>query len=123
MPATVTPAPAPDLPATYTVNDGFKTVRVKFLAASREWYEAWNARGEAAGFGATDWLFVRDVVAPMFDRARRGGSVERVRELRMQLQVLEKLATDRLAAKPADDGADDVDAGLAEVLQMIRPGA
>lgn len=124
VPAPVTAAGAPALPKTYTRFDGFNEHRIKFLAASRDWYAAWVERGEASGFGATDWLFLRDVVAPMFDGVKRGGSMDRARELRLQLAVLEKLAQDRAAAMTVDEAADaNDDGGLAEVVELLSRGA
>lgn len=79
-------AGVPALPDSYQMNNGFDSVDVAFLPATRDWYERWTRSPQAAGLLDTDWDHFRFVIAPLFDRFLRGGSKELATELRLQLK-------------------------------------
>lgn len=76
----------PALPATYRTGEQDakgRAVTARYLAVTREWYETFCQAPEASQFSDVDSLYLRDVVAPLYDRGVRGATV--VSELRLQL--------------------------------------
>jgi len=85
----------PKLGAGYRVSDGHHERRVRFLAATRDWYADWSTSPQASRFTATDWRRLR-MIAPLVDRYLRSSAKDLAAEIRLQEALLGATAADRL---------------------------
>ena len=68
--------------------------RVKYLAATRDWYETWARSPMATRFLGTDWTRLR-LLAPLVDQAQREASPRLLGEIRLQESLLGATVMDR----------------------------
>lgn len=90
LPADGYSGPFPPLAASYS-NRGR---RVRFLKATREWYDTWARSPMATRFTGTDWQRLR-MLAPLVDEANREPSTRLMAEIRLQESGLGATILDR----------------------------
>lgn len=75
----------PELPPTYTVLPLIgKPKKIKFLAATRRWYETWCRSPMATEFTAVHFLRLQEI-AVLRDGYERTANIEFLKEMRLQL--------------------------------------
>lgn len=112
------------LPRSYGDDEG----RVDYLAGTREWFDAFCASPEASQFTAMDLRYLRDVVAPLYDRFLRRSSKDLAAELRLQLSQFgatpDAKKRQGWKAAPRDDGDQRVrPPAPVRRLRAVDPGA
>lgn len=90
LPAEGYSGPFPPLPRSYPGGER----RVKYLAATREWYTTWARSPMATKFVGTDWSRLR-ILAPLVDQAFRAPTPRLLAELRLQESLLGATVMDR----------------------------
>lgn len=104
-----------------------KTVAVRYLQATRDWYETWGHSPMATKFTQTDWTRLRQL-APLVDQYERKPSKELASELRLQESLLGATVMDRARMHVTigrDAGSEPEKPKLAEVrrLRAVDPNA
>ncbi len=99
-----------------------KPVTVKYLKATRDWYETWAHSPMAVKFTPTDWTRLRQL-APLVDQYERKPAKDLAGELRLQESLLGATVADRarMRVRVSDEDAaavTDKPQPSAEVRQL-----
>jgi hypothetical protein len=70
------------------------TVTIRYLKATRDWYETWARSPMATRFTTTDWTRLRQL-APLVDQYERRPAKDLASELRLQESLLGATVADR----------------------------
>lgn len=88
LPAAGRAGAAPKLPRSYLTGEETKTgkaVRRAFLAETRKWFTELCTSPEGTQFSTVDITYLRELVAPAYDRYLREPTRDMLAELRLQL--------------------------------------
>lgn len=83
------------------------TVTVRYLRATRDWYETWARSPMATRFTTTDWTRLRQL-APLIDQYERKPARDLASELRLQESLLGATVADRARLRLKISAAEEI---------------